>query len=332
MARGIQRTRRFPLSYDGTWFASGNWGGDGVTVWNVPEGRVAHRFDTGGSAGAFFTPEGHSLVVSDHRRLSFYDVGTWRLEHALERDSSLLLGVCGFSPDGRILAYNFSLDTVRLIDRSTGEPLADLTAPDAFGRENFTGNIVFSSDGSRLIINSHSVVQSWNIRHLRECFADLSTDWDPPLPPREPNPHGESGVGVLVSPCEYGDPGVTATSRVLKPSVRSGTTKRSTTTSRPRPERAREERGGGPSVRSRTRAPAAMAARRRAPRAARAIVGITGESGSGAPWRRKMRRSRAIELRGSNPPARAAQNPIAVPRCSAKPLYTPGPAHREPSP
>src|SRR5262249_56500888 len=112
-----------------------------------------------------FSPDGKWLATVSGSECRLRRVGTWQLDRRISGDPNL--GDAwepAFSPDGRVLAISYLTRVVRLIEVSTGNELATLTAPTPL----VGYHLQFSPDGSQLAVVSQThVIQLWDLRLIR---------------------------------------------------------------------------------------------------------------------------------------------------------------------
>jgi WD40 repeat protein/Tfp pilus assembly protein PilF/predicted Ser/Thr protein kinase len=187
------------LSPDGRWAATATYGSSRETgevrVWDAAAGRVVVPHLLLRRAQVGFSPDGRWLVTSDAKAYRFWAVGTWKERGwsvPCAGDNLYGAGPVAFSPDGRLLAVAWSMRQARLVDGSTGRPLATLSAGDDLTINGFA----FSPDGTRLAVAlQDNTIQLWDLRALRGQLARIGLDWDqPPYPP--------AGKGARVAPLQ----------------------------------------------------------------------------------------------------------------------------------
>jgi WD40 repeat protein len=170
---GTQRmTGGITASPDGRWFATGNWKGTNVIVWEMATCQPVHELVVKGNAAALFSPDGRWLVTGAEDEYRLWKVGSWEPGLKFPRDrAGDMFGRMAFSPDGRILAVLHSRNSdVRLIALPGGQELATLdTGPP----------LCFSRDGSLLATAGDDLrtVYVWDLRLIRQRLAALNLDW-----------------------------------------------------------------------------------------------------------------------------------------------------------
>ncbi|HEV3078773.1 MAG TPA: protein kinase, partial [Gemmataceae bacterium] len=175
------------ISPDGRWVATGTWWGFGsaTKVWEAGSGKLVRdlpRSEIQGDAEVAFSPDGQWLMTGTPREYRFWQVGSWQPGPVIPREHAGSPFRClAFSPDSRTLAIAHSSRIVQLIDATTRQELASLTAPD-LQRIN---HLCFSPDGTQLLAYTDSrMIQAWDLRFIRQQLAIMGLDWD--LPSYEP--------------------------------------------------------------------------------------------------------------------------------------------------
>lgn len=159
-------------SPDGTWFATGNWRGTNVTVWEMATAEPVKELVVKGNAKVLFSPDGRWLATVSDEEYRLWKTGSWEPGLAIPRKpTSALFGRMAFSPDGRILAVLQGRNSqVRLVSVQTGNELATLeTGPP----------LCFASNGTLLATageDLHSVFV-WNLHQIRNRLAAMNLDW-----------------------------------------------------------------------------------------------------------------------------------------------------------
>jgi len=189
---GIQRGMRFSdISSDGSLFASGAWHNAGVKVWNTQTGALVKELPTGGdSATVVFSPDRRHIVTATTYEYCLWEVGSWSLIRRIPQDpDSNFFPMMAFTRDGKILAGAYARHKVRLYNAGTGQPLADLEAPNA---KEITG-VAFGQDGTQLFIaEAADACRVWDLQLIRQQLAGFGLDWDqPPFPAAESAKHGQ---------------------------------------------------------------------------------------------------------------------------------------------
>ncbi len=162
------------LSPDYRWTVATTHNGMGASVWSS-DGRLHRILLTNENSIAAFSPDGRTLVTTSSRDYILWNSGSWEVRRrvALELGSAVA-GPVAFTPDGRLLAVAANRRDVRLLDPTTGEELATLTAPDPVN----LSRLAFSADGSRLAATVVGrSLQVWDLRALRRELAGLGLDW-----------------------------------------------------------------------------------------------------------------------------------------------------------
>jgi serine/threonine protein kinase/WD40 repeat protein len=176
------------VSTDGKWAASSTRQHSGVKVWDVGAAKLA--LDLPGQQGpahVAFSPDGRWLVVGEARRYTFWEIGSWRRHHHIDRDPTANLeGPIAFTPDSGVMAMAYSPFVVRLVTPDTGMELASLEGPEPHS----PGSMCFSRDGRRLAIAAGDrVVELWDLQRVREQLAEINLDWATPAPRAVTAPH-----------------------------------------------------------------------------------------------------------------------------------------------
>lgn len=127
-----------------------------IRVWNVATGQTEHVLDCGGArVGIALSLDGRRLAsFSINRTVRLWDTTTWELKYELPNQSQLIN--VAFSPDGERLASVMKESAC----------LWDVTGK--FGEYAFEGhsgyiwNMLFSSNGAKLMSSSDGTVRIWN--------------------------------------------------------------------------------------------------------------------------------------------------------------------------
>jgi eukaryotic-like serine/threonine-protein kinase len=170
---GTERmTGGITASPDGRWFATGNWHGTNVMVWEMATCQPVRALVVKGSSAALFSPDGQWLVTGAADEYCLWKVGSWEPGLRIPRDrAGDLAGGMAFSPDGQILAVvRGRRSDVRLIALPSGTELATLdTGPP----------LCFSEDGSLLATAGEELhtVFVWDLRLIRQRLAAMNLDW-----------------------------------------------------------------------------------------------------------------------------------------------------------
>src|SRR5262249_18387808 len=91
-------------------------------------------------------------------------------------------GYPAFSHDGKVVAVEVGLGTIRLLDPETGRKYAELEDPN----HERASVLSFTPDGTRLIAESldSPAIHVWDLSLIRQQLRELDLDWEaPPLPP-----------------------------------------------------------------------------------------------------------------------------------------------------
>jgi WD40 repeat protein len=144
--------KQLVFSSDGRWLARTQRLGGDIQVWDVSTGRTVlqckHEVEYG--IACAFSPDGRQFAASDHGRVRFWDLRTWREQP--EWMVSAPLGLA-YSPDGRTLAAA-SVEGIRLFELATHRERAHIQAA---GYPE--GVLRFSSTGRWLAWTTNSVAQ-----------------------------------------------------------------------------------------------------------------------------------------------------------------------------
>lgn len=130
---------------------------------------LRHSDSVGGLA---FTPDGRTLITSDHKSIRLWDVASSQERATLKNGNSGGLRVA-VSPDGKLIAAGNSDETVRLWDARSGAEIATLT-----GHAHSVQSVTFSPDSTMLASGSsrgysgNAEVKLWDLR-TRTAVASL---------------------------------------------------------------------------------------------------------------------------------------------------------------
>jgi serine/threonine protein kinase/WD40 repeat protein len=181
--------RRLAVSPDGRWVATGHHGGGApdarAEVWDARTGERVKKLPLSDWSQVCFSPDGQWLFAkNDMGKARFWRVGTW--EEGIAAPPSQYLGIPGFDPRGRLVAYERGEGTLQLVDSASGRQLAGLENPDQ-GR---FGNSAFTPDGTVLVATNMDTpaIYVWDLRELRKHLAESELDWPgEAYPPRNTN-------------------------------------------------------------------------------------------------------------------------------------------------
>jgi hypothetical protein len=172
------------VSPDGCWVAFGVHA-ERVNVYEAETGRRVWQSPDDGSAHGCFSPDGRWLVIGHHSAQA-YRVGTWEPGPRLEAGRPW-----DVSPDSRLVVLGLAEGVYRLVELATGRELARLEDPDLY-----TGNAVFTPDGTRLAVTAKDGLRVWDLRRVRAELVKLGLDWD--LPPYESVKDGPAEAPLAV--------------------------------------------------------------------------------------------------------------------------------------
>ena len=159
------------LSPDGRWIATGTYGGRGIRVWDLASNETRELTGEAGNGFVAFSPDSRSLVTSLNG-YTRWRVGTWERSEIRRASGD---GPIAFTPDGKMLAITTNGTSIHLLDTTTFEELAVLTAPNLAPLTWFC----FSPDGAQLAAATAShMVQLWDLRTIRRQLAEMNLDWD----------------------------------------------------------------------------------------------------------------------------------------------------------
>jgi WD40 repeat protein len=186
---GLQgRLRACEVSPDGKWVVTCTVGSDGsskpVRIWGGKDGRPVADLPLSGSTWwASFSPDGQWLATYDESESQLWKVGSWS-EPVRSWEGSVL-----FSPDGKRMAVNDVVGSVRLVEIESGDEVARFTGPE----RNKYWPQCFTPDGTRLIALGQGLCV-WDFRLIRGQLSAMGLDWDPkhwpPFPKAVPDPRG----------------------------------------------------------------------------------------------------------------------------------------------
>jgi len=186
-------------SPDGQWIASYQWPYPTVRVSEVRNGKVVATFANSYGKPAF-SRDSKWLLSGTLDEYSLWQVGSWKLERRIAKESGGNGPVSAFSHDGRVLAIEHSQRTLKLLDIAKGfEELATLEMPEPM---QFSW-LAFSPDDAVLAApdGTHQI-HLWDLRLIRQQLASMKLDWGlPPLPPAAGDGRSEK-LTVVVVDCE----------------------------------------------------------------------------------------------------------------------------------
>jgi WD40 repeat protein len=163
---------------DGRRFATGNWKGQGVRIWNISNDSPVMELPCGANVNVAFSPDGRWLLTASPVEYRFWDTQTWQRGPSLLREQAGdTEGAMAFSSDGRMLAVvRDRYDSLRLIRLSDFQELATFEA----GLP-----LCFNADGSLLATLSEDLqtVLVWDLPLIRRQLAAMNLDWEIGLPP-----------------------------------------------------------------------------------------------------------------------------------------------------
>ena len=173
-----QGVRCVSMSPDGRWAATGHWIGKSINVWDTKTGRLVKEFPTPGNraANVLFTPDGRWLIGCLEKEYLFWNVGSWDVDHVLQRKEQGWPGMAAVSPDHRLLAICDTVWEVKLLDLKTSREIARLPAET---NRMITG-LCFSPDASQLVVARSDDALLWDLRLIRAQLAAMGLDWDLP--------------------------------------------------------------------------------------------------------------------------------------------------------
>jgi RNA polymerase sigma factor (sigma-70 family) len=158
--------RHLVFSPDGRWLAGADSSSGIIQVWDVTRGgtvlRLRHKVVYGVTCA--FSPDGRQFAATEHGRVRFWDVGTWKEHPGLAAYAPLGLA---YSPDGRTLA-TASVEGVRLFELATHRERSHVR-PDGYPR----GALQFSPTGRWLAwTGSSRTIHVWDV-HRGEMLGSF---------------------------------------------------------------------------------------------------------------------------------------------------------------
>jgi len=183
---GTAKPMYLALSPDGEWCAPGGWWKQPNSVWNVNDGTIKHEFSNTLSANVSFSPNNQWLVTSTGDLCQFWEVGSWKCVHSIERQGTGdYQGPIAFTKDSRIAAIAHTRRSFQLVDTTMWRELGTFESPDPAQ----LNCLRFSPDDAYLAAacNNHTI-QLWDLRSIRQQLAAMKLDWESPmLPPAMTN-------------------------------------------------------------------------------------------------------------------------------------------------
>lgn len=163
-----ERVNCLDFSPDGTLLAAGSNDGT-IHVWNVKTGREIWQpieADYAAVNSVDFSPDGTLLASGNFdNKINLWDVKTGqKVGDDLLGHTSWVNSVA-FSPDGTLLASGAQDHTIRLWDVETGQLVTQpLGNNDAFTKDNTMDHVIFSPDGTLLLIQAGKFILIWDIK------------------------------------------------------------------------------------------------------------------------------------------------------------------------
>lgn len=165
------------FSQDGQVVITGAWrANSGTRVWNAESGELLHHFQHAFPCSMpRISPDGRVLAIGSDTEYQFYEMHTWRPLHSIQRGQRLNTcnPVC-FSPDGRLIALNYSREEVRLYDASSYELLAAIV-----NRQQTVHS--FCQESRRLIVTELDGglqrLRIWDLDLVRKRLSEMGLDW-----------------------------------------------------------------------------------------------------------------------------------------------------------
>lgn len=161
--------------------ASGNWQGDGVTVWDLRSGEPLRNLDCPGSSVAAFSPDGKWVLTASISDFSLWEVGSWEKKYSVPR--SAVTAALAISHDGKIFAATDSGVQVQLFELATGRPIVTLDCND---EPTYVRWLRFSPDDQHLAMCCAAEgLRVWDLSQVRDQLADLGLLHSVPAPLRD---------------------------------------------------------------------------------------------------------------------------------------------------
>jgi tetratricopeptide (TPR) repeat protein/WD40 repeat protein len=198
------------FSGDGRWIVLGSGGGH-LSVRDARTGAVAKTWrltdPVQGRVLVDASDDGEWIAASTSEGLKLIQMGTWETRWTIplvQSNYGSYAGLVGFSPDNRHLAYAKSAKTIALVNRETGEEVAQLPLDGPFSMNGL--NFSFSADGAKLAVGREQMTGTvWDLRTLRAELDKIGLDWEGPSFPAAPTP-ATGKLFVTIDPGEENFP------------------------------------------------------------------------------------------------------------------------------
>ncbi len=182
----IQMVRRsdniIALSADGRWLATtrNNQEG-GPDLYDLREGRHAHRLAEAAAAGMIWQPNTGELVTQTPSAAVFWQPGSWTRQRVFPwRSPGIDIGFVGFSPDGRTGWLNGLDGALQLVDLNHG--VAWATWPPQRSHHLHGWETAFDAPRQRVYVAHAQGVLALDVAELRTQLARLGLDWPDDAP------------------------------------------------------------------------------------------------------------------------------------------------------